>query len=164
MVRGSHLTMPRRWLCPVTWISLLAFSLGNMPGPLVGATHLLAAGPRHSRACQAASCRCCCPECLPDSDCSTGESSFSCSATLPSERTFAAQGLAMASDEGNCAPCHSCPCSSGACPHCNTTNVPYYAAGVLFGIPAPCLGQHLAETPLLFPPAYCGKIIRPPIA
>ncbi len=160
---GAHLTMRRRWLRPVTWISLLAFPFGNMPGTLVGASHLLAAGSGHSRTCHDSGCRCCCPECLPDCDGTTGEISFSCTTGSPLQYGFAAQALTAASPDRDHVPCHSCPCSTGDCPHCNVANIPCWAAGIPHGIPDLCLGQHLAEIPLFFPSAHCGKLIRPPI-
>ena len=137
--------MRRRWLRPVSIISLAAFLIANTPAsaravrcPWVLAfpvVHCESHGGEHHESCV------CCPHDEPASQ-------------SPPKPT--------AGDEPTCPHCPIPACPQGCC-WCSVAKVPMCGGTLQLSAPLlPSLGSCLLEMSPFIPAAHCGELIRPP--
>lgn len=143
--------MSRRWLRPVSLISLAAFLIANTPAS-ASAIH--------------------CPWVFGSQPTVNHHSSHdfavSCCACRDESALATAHSTALPSKSENEPACPHCPavpeCPYGCC-WCSVSKVPMCTAAFdMAAALAPSLASCLLEASLLIPAAHCGELIRPPRA
>jgi hypothetical protein len=140
--------MRRRWLQPVSLISLAAFLIANTPASAraVHCPWVLVLPDRH--ACEVHG---------DQDDCCTG-----CPGDEPADDSLFQKPSAR--HEPTCPHCPVPSCPQGCC-WCSVAKVPMCGGTLQMSAAlAPSLGSCLLEASLLIPAAPCGELIRPPRA